>query len=127
MNNEPVAWWTGKFEDEGEDFMFTKTRQAHIDHPQSCTYEFFPIPLFTHSAKEKYLSLQKVDGELVAVTYTDDEHRIIEVLWEKPPAKTLTDEEILEELLIPKSEWDSYKAHHCLKQIRAILRKAQEK
>ena len=43
------------------------------------------------------------------------------------PAKTLTDEEILEELLIPKSEWDSYKAHHCLKQIRAILRKAQEK
>jgi len=39
----------------------------------------------------------------------------------------LTDEEILEELLIPKSEWDSYKAHHCLKQIRAILRKAQEK
>ena len=39
----------------------------------------------------------------------------------------LTDEEILEELLIPKSEWDSYKAYHCLKQIRAILRKAQEK
>jgi len=43
------------------------------------------------------------------------------------PAKTLTDEEILEELLIPKSEWNSYKAYHCLKQIRAILRKAQEK
>jgi len=43
------------------------------------------------------------------------------------PAKTLTDEEILEELLIPKSEWDSYKAHHCLKQIRAILKKASEK
>ena len=42
------------------------------------------------------------------------------------PVKELTDEEILEELLIPKSEWNSYKAHHCLKQIRAILRKAQE-
>ena len=42
-------------------------------------------------------------------------------------AKTLTDEEILEELLIPKSEWGSYKAHHCLKQIRAILKKASEK
>jgi hypothetical protein len=43
------------------------------------------------------------------------------------PVKELTDEEILEELLIPKSEWNSYKAHHCLKQIRAILRKASEK
>ena len=44
-----------------------------------------------------------------------------------PQLKQLTDEEILQELLIPKSEWDSYKAYHCLKQIRAILRKAQEK
>ena len=44
---EPVAWWTGKFEDESEDFMFAKTRQAHIDHAQSCTHEFFPIPLYT--------------------------------------------------------------------------------
>ena len=42
------------------------------------------------------------------------------------PVKELTDEEILEELLIPKSEWGSYKAYHCLKQIRAILRKAQK-
>jgi hypothetical protein len=33
---------------------------------------------------KKHLSLQKTEsGELVAVTYTDDEHRIIEVLWEK--------------------------------------------
>lgn len=45
----------------------------------------------------------------------------------KQTSKELTDEEILEELLIPKSEWNSYKAHHCLKQIRAILRKASEK
>ena len=44
-----------------------------------------------------------------------------------PVKEQITDEEILEELFIPKSEWNSYKAHHCLKQIRAILRKAQEK
>ena len=44
---EPVAWWTGKYEDEGEDFMFPNTRQAHIDHPESATHEFFPIPLYT--------------------------------------------------------------------------------
>ena len=51
-----------------------------------------PIPLYTHPAKELHLSLQKSKetGELLAVTYTDDEHRIVEVLWKKPPAKTLT-------------------------------------
>jgi ArsR family metal-binding transcriptional regulator len=41
--------------------------------------------------------------------------------------KPLTDEEILEELFIPKHEWESYKAQVCLKQIRAILKKASEK
>ena len=35
--------------------------------------------------QNKHLSLQKTEsGELIAVTYTDDEHRIIEVLWKKP-------------------------------------------
>ena len=55
MNNKPVAWWTGKYEDEGEDFMFPNTRQAHIDHPQSETHIFFPIPLYTHPVKEQEL------------------------------------------------------------------------
>ena len=27
--------------------MFPNTRQAHIDHPKSCTHKFFPIPLYT--------------------------------------------------------------------------------
>jgi hypothetical protein len=45
--SKPVAWWTGRYEDEGEDFMFPNTRQAHIDHPKSCTHKFFPIPLYT--------------------------------------------------------------------------------
>ena len=53
MNNEPVAWWTGEYDDEGEDFMFPKTRQAHIDHPASETHKFFPIPLYTHPVKEQ--------------------------------------------------------------------------
>jgi hypothetical protein len=54
------------------------------------------IPLYTHPVKELHLSLQKSKqtGELLAVTYTDDEHRIVEVLWQKPPVKELTDEEI---------------------------------
>ena len=35
------------------------------------------------------------DGELVAVTRTDDEGRILDVLWEAPPArKPLTQEQI---------------------------------
>jgi hypothetical protein len=41
--------------------------------------------------------------------------------------RELSDEEILEELLIPKSEWEGYKAQVCLKQVRAILKKASEK
>ena len=53
-------------------------------------------PLYTHPVKELHLSLQKSKqtGELLAVTYTDDEHRIVEVLWQRPPVKELTDEEI---------------------------------
>ena len=47
------------------------------------------IPLYTHPVKELHLSLQKSKqtGELLAVTYTDDEHRIVEVLWQRPPVK----------------------------------------
>jgi hypothetical protein len=41
--------------------------------------------------------------------------------------RELSDDEILEELFIPKSEWDGYKAQVCLKQVRAILKKASEK
>jgi len=60
---------------------------------------------YTHPAKTKHLSLQETeDGELVAVTYTDDEHRIIEVLWERPPAKTLTDEEIIKNFLAKQTQ-----------------------
>jgi hypothetical protein len=52
VSSKPVAWWTGKFDDECEDFMFSDTRQSHIDHPQSETHNFFPIPLYTHPHKE---------------------------------------------------------------------------
>ena len=48
----------------------------------------------THPVKELHLSLQKSqDGELLAVTYTDDEHRIVEVLWQRPPVKELPTKE----------------------------------
>ena len=89
-----------------------------------------PIPLYTHPAKELHLSLQKdkETGELLAVTYTDDEHRIVEVLWEKPPVKELTDEEIWE--FIPMRRNDIFveaEAEDFILFARAILRKAQEK
>ena len=47
--------------------------------------------------------------------------------WKASAPRELSDEEILEELLIPKSDWEGYKAQVCLKQIRAILKKASEK
>ena len=77
MNNEPVAWM-----DEDENVVFEKCKA-------------YPIPLYTHPAKELHLSLQKSKqtGELLAVTYTDDEHRIVEVLWQRPPVKELPTKE----------------------------------
>ena len=83
MNNEqPVAWAR-------EDGVI-----AFFEKPEVDKQGFKWFPLYTHPAKELHLSLQKnkETGELLAVTYTDDEHRIVEVLWKKPPAKTLTDE-----------------------------------
>ena len=42
--------------------------------------------------KQTKPTITKLDGKVVTVTMTDDEHRITEVLWEAP--KPLTDEEI---------------------------------
>ena len=113
MNNEPVAWM---FEKDGA--------YMCIKHDSRVNYDG-GIPLYTHPVKELHLSLQKTkDGELVAVTYTDDEHRIVEVLWERPPAKTLIDEEI------KKVYGEYFDVENCdwlhLQCIQAILRKAQE-
>ena len=108
MNNKPVAWMARN------ELLFSVVED-----------EIYHIPLYTHPVKELHLSLQKTkDGELVAVTYTDDEHRIVEVLWERPPAKTLIDEEI------KKVYGEYFDVENCdwlhLQCIQAILRKAQE-
>ena len=118
MNNEPVAWI-----DEINTFVLDKD---YKQFPKSLQNGM--IPLYFHPAKELHLSLQKSKetGELLAVTYTDDEHRIVEVLWKKPPAKTLTDEEIMvlyEEFIETQYASES----NVLGFGRAILRKAQEK
>ena len=114
MNNEPVAWF---YPNGSPDQCTTNKEYAEMNPPWT--------PLYTHPAKELHLSLQKSKetGELLAVTYTDDEHRIVEVLWKKPPAKTLTNEEIAE-------EWAKFYPDvfhtHLIDFARAILRKAQE-
>ena len=83
MNNEPVAWWTGEYDDEGEDFMFPKTRQAHIDHPASETHKFFPIPLYTHPVKEQLTDEEILDlcppnhSDMMNEAYTIDFARAI--------------------------------------------------
>jgi hypothetical protein len=83
----------------------------------------------TEPVKELHLSLQKSKqtGELLAVTYTDDEHRIVEVLWQRPPE--LTDEEIL--IVWTSSNFVRYTETGHIDEIffnkfaRAILRKAK--
>ena len=82
--------------------------------------------LESHPVKELHLSLQKdkKTGELLAVTYTDDEHRIVKVLWQKSPVKELTDDEafaIFSDEAMKNGNYD-WKAG-----VRAILRKAHEK
>ena len=123
MNNKPVAWLL--VDKNWNDF---------------CRYSSYPtegaIPLYTHPAKELHLSLQKSKetGELLAVTYTDDEHRIVEVLWQKPPAKTLTisDRDILK-IIHDKFTKFGFEADYIVEDTelidfaRAILRKASEK
>ena len=123
MNNEPVAIVDHR---QQNGVTWLKIKKGRSVMPEHNTL------LYTHPAKELHLSLQKVKdtGELLAVTYTDDEHRIVEVLWQKPPAKTLTDDVVNE--LWAKSQEDGiamqqgfttqqhYFAH-------LILRKAQEK
>ena len=89
--------------------------------------------LESHPVKELHLSLQKdkETGELLAVTYTDDEHRIVEVLWQRPPVKELTDEDL--DKLIKDVEQDGYMEMYIVGLIdgfnraRALLRKASEK
>jgi len=126
MNNEPVAWavWEGKphdvflYKEEADELCRLKGGDAKS------------VPLYTHPAKELHLSLQKSKetGELLAVTYTDDEHRIVEVLWKKPPAKTLTDFEIRGVLGLDEC-WigEDCSIPDMIAFARAILRKAQEK
>ena len=71
---EPVAWAT----EDLEDIMSPELRQAHIDHPQSCTHKFYPIPLYTTpqtkplSEKELYEVFDKCypnngDGDVVTL------------------------------------------------------------
>ena len=116
MNNEPVAWIKKK----EIGYMEVTKKCGAKDYATNLGLvpEDDDIPLYTHPVKELHLSLQKSKqtGELLAVTYTADEHRIVEVLWQRPPE--LTDEEIM-------SEWEESKDE--VEFARAILRKASEK
>lgn len=118
-NNKPAAWLL--IDEINGDYMLER-------HP-SGDYDW--IPLYTHPAKELHLSLQKEKetGELLAVTYTDDEHRIVEVLWQRPPVKELTYEDGIEECA-QMAEAYAYMSPNftaLAEELRAILRKASEK
>jgi len=121
--NEPIAWME-TYKGEPNNLDWDKSNLNYGD-------EFHDVvPLYAHPAKELHLSLQKSKetGELLAVTYTDDEHRIVEVLWKKPPAKTLTDFEIKGVLGLDEC-WigEDCSIPDMIAFARAILRKAQEK
>jgi len=122
MGNEPVAWMIDTLD--GKHLMLYGSNP-----PPVFDSKVNAIPLYTHPAKELHLSLQKSKetGELLAVTYTDDEHRIVEVLWQKPPAKTLTDFEIRGVMALDEC-WvgEDCSIPNMIAFAKAILRKAQE-
>jgi len=72
--NKPIVYWDGKH-------FASKDKSSLAD-----------IPLYTSPQIKP--TITKLDGKVVAVTMTDDEHRITEVLWEAP--KPLSDEEMKE-------------------------------
>ena len=125
MNNEPVAWIDKTDIEDGFFYPTILTKMETISNN---------IPLYTHPAKELYLSLQKSKqtGELLAVTYTDDEHRIVEVLWQRPPEAQLmlTHEEINDAWKQSHEDGVAMQQGFTTQQhyfAHLILRKAQEK
>lgn len=72
--NKPIVYWDGKH-------FASKDKSSLAD-----------IPLYTTPQTKP--TITKLDGKVVAVTMTDDEHRVSEVLWEAQ--KPLSDEEIEE-------------------------------
>ena len=71
-NAEPVAWAT----EDLEEIMTPELRQAHIDHPKSCTHKFFPIPLYT-TPQTKHEVSPLSDEEIMQIVekpefWTDD-------------------------------------------------------
>ena len=121
MNNEPIAWIIDASMTDCDDNFIWNTG----DYPDWQVKDW--IPLYAHPVKELHLSLQKSKqtGELLAVTYTDDEHRIVEVLWQKPPVKELTDKEILEVWRENERVYPMDKSR-LLDRTRACIRKAQK-
>jgi hypothetical protein len=106
MNNEPVAWMhktyflNGLYE---EDLVWSKVDESSI-------------PLYTHAAKE-YKPNQTLECSFNLAGF-------------KPPAKTLTDEEILSLTGFKDNPYDifiEYEKEDLIEFARAILRKAQEK
>ena len=83
-STEPVAW--GMTWKDGEIYDVISPAQHAKEEGD------YTVPLYLHPAKELHLSLQKSKqtGELLAVTYTDDEHRIVEVLWSNESHKIAT-------------------------------------
>jgi hypothetical protein len=126
MNNEPVAW--GMTWKDGEIYDVISPAQHTKEEGD------YTVPLYLHPAKELHLSLQKSKqtGELLAVTYTDDEHRIVEVLWQRPPEAQLmlTHEEINDAWKQSHEDGVAMQQGFTTQQhyfAHLILRKAQEK
>lgn len=117
MKQEPYAWvekyWGS---DVGEQYEF------HTSNP---TNNPNWIPLYTAPQTNLKPTLTKVDGKLVAVTMTDEEHRIHEVLWKAPQTKPLSDEEAI--YILERMEYSSFEVETSYDYEMRIIRAIEER
>jgi hypothetical protein len=110
MNNEPVAWlWN----EDGCNLGVVLDQDKQIGKQE---FQDYFIPLYTHPAK----TLEPL-GEKFEKVLNDN----LWELMEESPAKTLTDEEIIE-VYIKTPFIDGNLDKNLIEFARAILRKAQE-
>jgi len=109
MNNEPVAWmWS----EDGCNMGVCLDQDKQIGKQE---FQDYSIPLYTHPAKDNYRETHEGFSTVIDVTH---------------PARTLTDEEIVELTPWKKFPYESfveYTIDDVVDFARAILRKAQEK
>jgi len=113
MKQEPVAWMY-------DTYPFINV----FSSSPPASYDMGTLkPLFTTPIELMPTIVKDEQGKVVAVTLTNEEHQVQEVLWQAP--RELSDEEIKQLIVQHIQTWNSLDS--IIDFARAILKKASEK